>query len=246
MNYLHMAKPSLVLPNAEFKLKSPLMLALDHDDPVFIEKLTEDLSDVVGCFKLGPRMAYRMGEIWTRKIAERAPLFIDCKFFDIPSTMESSVRTAFELGATFVTVHAMAGPEALKRLAEVEKELSQKRPFKILNVTILTSWDQNSFSPNFIQATPQKHVEILVDQVRAAGMDGIVCSPHELSFLKNRDLYLVTPGIRLELQETQDQKRVMGPAEALKAGASAFVVGRPILQATNPREAALDYAITML
>lgn len=241
-----MAKLSLVPPNAEFKLPSPLMLALDHDDPVFIERLTDELADVVGCFKLGPRLVYRMGEKWTRQIAEKAPLFIDCKFFDIPSTMESSVRTAFELGATFTTIHAMAGPEALKRLSEVEKELAAKRPFKILNVTILTSWDSASFSPNFIQASPEKHVEILVDQVQKAGMDGIVCSPHELSILGNRGLFLVTPGIRLSLDGNQDQKRVMGPAEALKAGASAFVVGRPILQASNPREAALDYVVTMV
>ncbi len=246
MNYLHMTKLTLVPHNADFKLRSPLMLALDHDDPVFIDKLTQDLADVVGCFKLGPRLVYRMGEAWTRKIAEKAPLFIDCKFFDIPSTMESSVRTAFEMGATFTTIHALAGPEALKRLAEVEKDLAAKRPFKILNVTILTSWDQSSFSPNFIQTTTEKHVEILVDQVQAAGMDGIVCSPRELSILKDRGLYLVTPGIRLSLESTQDQKRVMGPAEALKAGASAFVVGRPILNAANPREAALDYAVAML
>ena len=246
MNYLHMAKLSLVPPNADFKLKSPLMLALDHDDPAFIENLTDELADVVGCFKLGPRLVYRMGQAWTRKIADKAPLFIDCKFFDIPSTMESSVRTAFEMGATFCTIHAMAGPEALKRLAEVEKELAKIRPFKILNVTILTSWDQHSFSPNFVNLPPEKHVEILVDQVQQAGMDGVVCSPHELKLLEGRGLYLVTPGIRMSMEAAQDQKRIMGPAEALKAGASAFVVGRPILQAENPREAALDYAITML
>lgn len=236
MNYIHMA----------IKLSSPLILALDHDDPQFIEKLTDDLAEVVGCFKLGPRMIYRMGGQWTQKIAEKAPLFVDCKFFDIPSTMEAAVRTSFEMGATFVTVHALSGPEALARMAQVEKELSQQRPFKILNVTILTSWDQKSFSPNFIQATPEKHVEILVDQVKAAGMDGIVCSPHELSLLKGKGMYAVTPGVRLVGEATQDQKRVMGPTEALSSGASAFVVGRPILMAKNPKEAALDYAVSMV
>jgi len=241
-----MAKLSLLPSNSDFKLLSPLILALDHDDPEFIDKVTNEVADVVGCFKLGPRLLYRMGEKWTRKIAEKAPLFIDCKFFDIPSTMESAVRTAFEMGATFVTVHAMSGPEALKRLAEVEKELAARRPFKVLNVTILTSWDASSFTPNFIQASPEKHVEILVDQVQSAGMDGVVCSPQELELLKGRGLYLVTPGIRLSNEDIQDQKRIMGPSEALKAGASAFVVGRPIIQAKNPREAALDYVVTMV
>lgn len=236
MNYLHMA----------IKLRSPLILALDHDDPKFIEKITDELSEVVGCFKLGPRMIYRMGGEWTKKIAAKAPLFVDCKFFDIPSTMEAAVRTSFEMGATFVTVHALAGPEALARMAQVERELADQRPFKILNVTILTSWDQNSFTPNFIGAPPEKHVEILVDQVKAAGMDGIVCSPHELGMLKGKGFYTVTPGVRLDLEDRQDQKRVMGPAEALKAGASAFVVGRPILSAKNPKEAALDYAVSMV
>lgn len=228
------------------KLRSPLILALDHDDPKFIEKLTDELADVVGCFKLGPRMIYRMGGAWTRKISEKAPLFVDCKFFDIPSTMEAAVRTSFEMGATFVTVHALSGPEALSRMAQVEKELAAERPFKILNVTILTSWDQGSFSPNFVPASPEKHVEILVDQVKAAGMDGIVCSPHELALLEGKGMYAVTPGVRLDLEDRQDQKRVMGPSEALKAGASAFVVGRPILSAKNPKEAALDYVVSMV
>lgn len=232
--------------NKSPQLRSPLMLALDHDDQNFVNQLVHDLSDVVGCFKVGPRAVYRWGEAWTQALAEKAPLFIDCKFFDIPSTMESAVRTAFHMGATFTTIHALCGPEALKRMAQVELELNQIRPFKILNVTILTSWDESSFSANFIKASTADHVKMLVDQVQAAGMNGIVCSPMELELLSDLGLYLVTPGVRLDLEDKGDQKRVMGPDQAIKAGAAAFVVGRPILQAKNPREAALDYAITML
>lgn len=227
-------------------LKSPLMVALDVDRDTEAEKLADALGDVAGCLKLGPRLIHRYGESLVRKLAAQAPVFVDCKFFDIPSTMEAAVRATFEAGATFTTVHAMAGPTALRRLAAVEAELNRERPFKILAVTILTSWGDQDFSAIFRSAPVVDQVRTLASEVRAAGLTGLVCSPHELDVLQGEGHYLVTPGVRLPDAAADDQTRIMTPAEAVRRGASAFVVGRPIIQAANPREAALNYAVEAL
>lgn len=225
------------------KLRSPIIVALDMDDPVKALEAAEELKDVVGCFKIGPRLLTRLGEEGTRNLAAKAPLFIDCKYFDIPSTMEAAVRAAFDLGATFVTVHALAGLEALTRLKKIQDELSKERPFVILCVTVLTSWDQASLPPSMKPIPISEHVTALAQLAEAAGLKGLVCSPQELSLLQGKGFYLVTPGVRLDLQDSHDQKRVLGPSEAMAAGASALVVGRPILEARNPREMAMDFAV---
>lgn len=228
---------------SEIRLKTPLIVALDVDDLYTVRTLVDQLQDVAGCFKVGPRLMYRFGEKLVADLASRAPVFVDCKFFDIPSTMEASVRAAFEAGATFVTIHALSGRDALARMAEVEKELSAQRPFKILNVTVLTSWEENSLAENFVKKPIREHVEMLADQVRGNGMTGIVCSPMELDLLRDRGLFMVTPGVRLATDEKGDQKRVLTPEDAITKGAKAFVVGRPIIGAKNPKEAALAYVI---
>lgn len=223
------------------KLKSPLMLALDVDKREDAERLADELGEYAGALKLGPRLVYRYGESFVRSMAKRAPIFIDCKFFDIPSTMVASVRAAFEAGASFATVHAMAGPEALSQLARLEEELNRERPFKILCVTILTSWDETQFSANFTKKPVLDHVRILAEQVLQSGLRGLVCSPHELNALRGKGLYLVTPGVRLGTEKADDQKRTMDPHAALAEGASAFVVGRPIIAAADPVAAAKLY-----
>lgn len=232
-------KPSL-------QLKSPLIVALDVDDVERVRSLVDDLADFAGCFKVGPRLVYRYGESLVREISEKAPVFVDCKFFDIPSTMEASVRAAFEAGATFVTIHALAGPQALQRMAQVEQELNFRRPFKILSVTILTSWKDGELPSQLVQKPIVEHVKSLVADVQAAGMKGIVCSPMELESLPVENLYCVTPGVRLPMADKGDQSRVLTPDEAIEAGAKAFVVGRPIVEAKSPREAAMDYAVSMM
>lgn len=226
-------------------MKNPIIAALDVDTREQALKLVDELGDIVGGFKLGPRLCLRYGQEFIREIAARAPVFVDNKHFDIPSTMEAAVRASFEAGASLVTVHALSGKEALQRMAAVEKELSQQRPFKILAVTILTSWDQNSL-PSVIKPhlIPQLVTE-LADLVLASGLNGLVCSPHELDLLQNKGLYLVTPGIRFSMDALGDQKRVMGPRESIQAGASALVVGRPIIEAKNPRATATEYVMAL-
>ncbi|MBV2169120.1 MAG: orotidine-5'-phosphate decarboxylase [Bdellovibrio sp.] len=226
-------------------MKNPIILALDVDTRDQTLKIADDLSEVVGGFKLGPRLCLRYGMDFVKEVAQRGPIFLDNKHFDIPSTMEAAVRASFDAGASLVTVHALSGAEALKKMAEVERELNQIRPFKILAVTILTSWDQNSLPVNMKEQPIAQHVIDLADLVKTSGLSSVVCSPHELDLLQNRDLYLVTPGIRFSMQDSGDQKRIMGPKEALRKGASALVVGRPILEAKDIKETATDFVMAV-
>lgn len=228
-----------------YPMNNPLIVALDVDTAEQALQLVDDLADIVGGFKLGPRLCLRYGMDLVQKIAKRGPVFLDNKHFDIPSTMEAAVRASFEAGASLLTVHALSGREALERMAKVEKELNQQRPFRILAVTILTSWDESSLPSNLKSQAVSEHVLELVSLVESSGLKGVVCSPHELDLLQNRDLYLVTPGIRSSMQNSGDQKRIMGPREALDKGASALVVGRPILEAANIREAAAEFTLAI-
>src|SRR5690606_29822916 len=135
-------------------------------------------------------------------------VFVDCKFYDIPNTMEAAVRAVFDEGATLTTVHAMAGKEALSRLAELEAELNSHRPFKILAVTILTSYTQESLPPNFSKDPISHQVQWLADLALESGITGLVCSAHEVQALRARykEAYIVTPGIRFPNESLNDQK----------------------------------------
>jgi orotidine-5'-phosphate decarboxylase len=222
-------------------LKNPLILALDVDSKEDALKILHPIADLVGGIKVGPRLIYRYGASFVTELSKRAPVFVDNKYFDIPSTMVSAVLASFEAGATLVTVHAMAGGEALGQLAILEKELSQIRPFKILAVTILTSWDQSSMPKNFQTWPVNQHVQSLAQLISDSGLSGLVCSGHELQLLNFPHIFKVTPGIRLDTEVSaeflsSDQKRVMTPAKAIKEGADALVIGRPILQSKNSQE----------
>lgn len=225
-------------------LKNPLILALDVDTREDAMKVLDHVGDLLGGVKIGPRLAYRYGAELVREMSDFAPVFVDNKYFDIPSTMLAAVKASFEAGATLVTVHALSGSEALRALSTLETELNRIRPFKILAVTVLTSWDQGSFPAGFHSWSVENHVRSLTQEVYNAGLTGLVCSGHELHYLNYPGLFKVTPGIRLSTEQTsaqsEDQKRVMTPKQAIKAGASALVVGRPILQAHKPRETILD------
>lgn len=225
-------------------LKNPIILALDVDSKDQAFKILDHVGDLVGGVKLGPRMVYRYGGDLVKQVAEVAPVFVDNKYFDIPSTMVAAVRASFDAGATLVTVHALSGSEALKELAKLENELNQIRPFKILAVTILTSWSQSSMPASLHSWSVENHVRSLTQEVHNAGLRGLVCSGHELQYLNYPEIFKVTPGIRLSSEQSnsqsEDQKRIMTPKQAVKAGASALVIGRPILQAHNPRETILE------
>jgi orotidine-5'-phosphate decarboxylase len=228
-------------------LFNPLVVALDVDNEFQALKLAEELTDVAGGFKLGPRLLLRYGPGLISKIAQFAPVFVDHKFFDIPSTMEASIRSVFSAGASLATIHALAGKSALHRMAQVEAELNQIRPFKILAVTILTSWKSFEIESDiFPRSDIKSGVSILGNEVKSSGLTGLVCSGEELDLFDNQDMFLVTPGIRRKKDPIQDQNRRMTPSEAIRSGASAIVVGRPIITAADPRAEALDFSMAML
>lgn len=224
-------------------MKLPLFVALDVDQDVQALKIADQVADYVGGFKVGPRLALRYGSSLLPELAQRGTLFIDNKYHDIPSTMTAAVRASFELGASYVTVHASAGTQALSELAKLEKELSAQRPFRLLAVTVLTSFSEHSLPGNWKPQAISRHVQDLADLVLSSGLTGLVCSPHEAAEL--RKLYpasfLLTPGVRLAEGPQGDQARVATPRWALQHGSSALVVGRPIVEAPNPREAAKKF-----
>jgi orotidine-5'-phosphate decarboxylase len=190
--------------------------------------------------KVGPRLAVRYGADLISKLSETTPVFVDNKYLDIPNTMDTAIRATFEAGATLATVHAWAGLEALSRLAKVEAELKQIRPFKILAVTVLTSFSQETLPPALRSQSIAEQVDQLAQLTFDCGLSGVVCSPHEVASLRARSngAFLVTPGVRLPSDDLGDQKRVETPAEAIRRGASALVVGRPIVEAKDPVAAA--------
>lgn len=217
----------------------PIFAALDTDDVAKAGTLVHELKNYVGGFKVGPRLVLRAGPEWVKKIASQTPLFFDFKFYDIPTTMVSAVKAAQEMGAQYVTVHASSGSEALKNLADLEQQISKKDPFRILAVTILTSFNEKTLPPTQTTSIPQQVTE-LAKATLQSGLTGLVCSPQEIELVRplSKDLYIVTPGVRGAQDSKGDQQRVATAAEALKKGASALVIGRPIIEASNPVQAA--------
>ncbi len=215
-------------------LLNPICLALDVDDVGRALSLAQELKGHIGVIKIGPRLTNSDFGI-VKKISAIAPVFVDHKYFDIPSTMEAAVKTAFENGATFVTIHASSGRTALKKLSKLETELNAIRPFKLLAVTVLTSFSQEDL-PSFSRETPiATQVLELAKLCFECSINGLVCSPLEVAELRklNSDAFLVTPGIRGPSDKADDQKRTLSAAEALAHGANLVVVGRPILNAPN-------------
>lgn len=227
------------------KGRSPLFVALDVDDLNLARHLATQTAPYVGGFKVGPRLTLKGGPDWLNELSSLGSVFLDHKYFDIPNTMESAVRASFEAGATWVTVHAQAGLEALKRLAQVEDEFCQKgREVQVLAVTILTSFEQGGL-PEVSRAMPiREQVTSLARLVRSSGLSGLVASGQEVQELRRLwpESFIVVPGVRISGDAQGDQKRISDPQSVVKLGASALVVGRPIIEAKDPAAAAKQYA----
>lgn len=224
-------------------LDTPIFVALDVDSAEEARRIAQQTKNHVGGYKIGPRLCMRYGAGLIAELAAHRPVFVDNKYFDIPNTMESAIRATYEAGASFATVHAQSGSEALKRLAAIEAELCAQCPFKILSVTILTSFAQGGL-PSVSAAQPiAEQVKALADLTIESGLSGIVSSAAEVASLRQAhpSSFLVIPGIRLPGNDVGDQKRVLGPREALALGASALVVGRPIVDAKDPAGAAEQF-----
>ncbi|MDZ4677616.1 MAG: orotidine-5'-phosphate decarboxylase [Oligoflexia bacterium] len=222
-------------------MNNPIIVALDLDDVEKARKLTEKLAPYVGGFKFGPRLTLRCERSFLKELSSQAILFIDHKFFDIPSTTVANVKVAAELGAHWVTVHALNGPHCLQELAALEIEIRKtKKDFRILAVTVLTSFSKETLPPIWKDQSISQSVIDLAKSVHQQGLHSLVCSAEEIEVLKkqNQDTFLVVPGIRPEGSASNDQNRMATPIQALKRGASALVIGRPIIDDKDPIEAA--------
>ncbi len=195
-------------------------------------------------FKVGLELFTAEGPALFRKLrALRKDVFLDLKLHDIPNTVAGAVRSAFRHGVQMMTIHTSGGREMMARAAETAREAAREanRPKPLLlGVTVLTSLKGGDLEEIGVTSDVAAQVLRLAGLAKAAGMDGIVCSPQEIEVLRRefgRDLVIVTPGIRPPWAAAQDQKRIMTPAEAVAKGADYLVIGRPITAAPSPHDA---------
>ena len=195
--------------------------------------------------KVGLELFSAAGPQVVRQLREQGKrVFLDLKFHDIPATMAGACRSAARLGAELITVHACAGTEALAAAQAAASESAAAAGVAaptLLAVTVLTSWEQQRFASDLAIAEPvDAYVPRLARLAAAAGIGGCVCSPHEVAALRAAHpapFALVTPGIRPAGSASGDQARVMTPAQAIAAGSSQLVIGRPITAAADPAQA---------
>ena len=221
-----------------------LILALDRPDASSAIALVAAIPEL-RWVKVGLELFTAAGPAVVAELRERGlQVFLDLKFHDIPATMAGACRSAARLGAGLITVHACAGSEALKAAQQAAAEGAAASGLPeptLLAVTVLTSWEAGRFAAELAIAEPMPtYVSRLAALAAAAGIGGCVCSPLEVSGLRAsfpHPFALVTPGIRPAGSARGDQRRVMTPAEALAAGASQLVIGRPISAASDPAAA---------
>ncbi len=234
------ASPALI-PIAEARKR--LIVALDVPDAASAGALVARLEDTCQWFKVGLELYAASGPAVLEPILKRGhSVFLDLKFHDIPNTVAGAVRSAASLGVHMLTVHAAGGP-AMLAVARTALEGLPHQP-ELLAVTVLTSMDSHQQGAIGLDRSPASQVELLARMGFAQGYRAFVCSPQEVAALRaltGPEGILVVPGIRPAGTEFGDQKRIATPAEALRAGASYLVVGRPITQAPDP--AAADDAI---
>jgi len=216
-----------------------LIVALDFADAQQALDLAQQLnpSDVV--LKVGKQLFTAEGPQLVRRLVSMGfRIFLDLKFHDIPNTVASAVKAASDLGVWMVNVHASGGQTMMEAAVKALADVPQ-RPL-LTAVTVLTSMDEAALQQTGVARPLEEQVKVLASLARQSGLDGVVCSAREALFL--RDLLpapfcLVTPGIRPAGTSTDDQTRIMTPAQAVSAGVDYLVVGRPITKAANPAEA---------
>ena len=187
--------------------------------------------------KIGKEMFTRAGPAFVEKVAEEGfQIFLDLKYHDIPNTVAAACAAAADMGVWMMNVHASGGRKMMTAAAERLASLGDERPL-LIAVTILTSLGQEDLGEIGFPGTPAQNVVRLATLAEQSGLDGVVCSPLEVAPLRSQlssSFKLVTPGVRPAGASSDDQKRIMTPGDAIRAGASYLVVGRPITAATDP------------
>ncbi|MBI4888002.1 MAG: orotidine-5'-phosphate decarboxylase [Acidobacteria bacterium] len=224
-----------------------LLVALDVETGARALQLADLLRDLAGGFKVGSRLFTLEGPDLVRRLVDRgARVFLDLKFHDIPNTVAQAVEAAVQTGAWMVDVHASGGVPMMQAAARAGQEAAARvgRPAPlVVGITVLTSMDEAVLRETGVARPLVDQVVSLARMAHAAGLQGVVASPHETAAIRQAcgsGFTIVTPGIRGAAAggDRHDQTRTMGPAEAVRAGANFIVVGRPILAAPDPRAAA--------
>lgn len=221
-----------------------LIVALDVSTMDAMKSIVSSLGDSVSFYKVGMELFYAEGDQTVRYLQEHGKhVFLDLKLHDIPNTVAHGVSSLTRLGANLITIHGQGGPIMMKAAAEAARESAEKlgieRP-KLLAITVLTSFDDESWTSIGGQLPIGDQVIRLAKLAKESGMDGVVCSALEAKMIREAcgpDFLIVTPGIRPSFASTNDQKRIATPSSALQDGASRLVIGRPITQAEHPQEA---------
>jgi orotidine-5'-phosphate decarboxylase len=222
--------------------RSFLCIALDVDTRKDALRLVRLLKDFSSRFKVGLQLFSSVGPSIIEKLCESGvSVFVDLKLNDIPNTVKGAVSALSNHGASLITVHSLAGKEVIRMAKETALKFSP--PPSIIAVTLLTSLDRKALAEMGIEKEPNDFVVSLAEAAVEAGADGVVASAQETGLLRRilpRNTLIITPGIRLA-HTIDDQKRVTTPQSAIKAGADILVVGRPIIEAENPRFAAKQF-----
>lgn len=223
--------------------RNPILAAIDTPDLQHAKELARRLGDSVGGIKLGLEFFNANGPDGVRDVArDNDRLFLDLKFHDIPNTVAAAMQAIHVLEPAIVTVHASGG----RAMMEDAKAAAGENT-KVVGVTVLTSFDDKDLSGIGIENNPHDQALRLAELSHKAGLDGIVCSGHEVAAAHKqwRDGFFVVPGLRLPNGNKADQKRIVTPREARDAGASVLVIGRPIRSARNPVAAAKAIEATL-
>ena len=218
--------------------RNPIFCAIDTND---IHKATSLLSDItphIGGIKIGLEFFTSLGVKGIEEVKKfNKPLFIDLKLYDIPNTVSAALKNILALDPEYTTLHISGGRRMLESC--VEEKIKSDSSTKLIGVTMLTSFDDKEINEIGIDRNVKENVNLLSDLAESCNLDGIVCSPHEISYIKSKfKLEVIAPGIRMNETKTDDQKRTLTAKEALIAGADILVIGRPITQAKSPSDAA--------
>jgi orotidine-5'-phosphate decarboxylase len=226
-------------------VQNPIIAALDVPTAEAALKLAQQIAPAVGAFKIGGELFTASGPDIVRRIRDTgAAVFLDLKFHDIPNTVAKAVASAVRMDVQMLTIHTSGGSEMMRAAEQSAQQTALQSGGKaplVLGVTVLTSMDGNALSEIGLDTNVGKQVERLAALAVKSGLRGLVCSPLEIVALRpivRSNVQLVTPGIRTGAEKADDQKRTLSPREALDAGASWLVIGRPIYAAENPRAAA--------
>jgi orotidine-5'-phosphate decarboxylase len=221
-------------------MSAPVFVALDTTDLARAESCAKAIAPHMAGVKIGLEFFYAHGAAGAGRVAAHTPLFLDLKLHDIPNTVAGGLRAVLaHLKPRYINIHAGGGPAMVAAAAEAVAAASPDT--RLLAVTVLTSLDDADLAAIGQQGPAADQVLRLARMAKDNGADGVVCSPAEVAMLRREigpHFDLVVPGIRPAGADNQDQKRVMTPADAIAAGATALVIGRPITGASDPGEAA--------